>query len=96
MQLCDDIQWLYGALQASTGTRGKPIIKQFAASKDGILAWSRFLEVFRFNGDVDVFLAEQQEVLKTQFSHTYPGGAIKFLESYETAFINIDAVMHHK
>ena len=95
-QLADDITWLFGAMKQSIVGRGRNIILDHEATQDGILAWKRFVDTFRYDGDVDVYLAQQQAVLNTRYHPKYPGGPIKFLEAYETAFMNIDYVLRRK
>ena len=88
-----DVVWLYGALQASIVERGRSIIREHEDSQDGILTWKRFVDTYRYDGDVDVYLSEQQRSLCVQFHSHYPGGMLKFLEDYETAFLNIEYVL---
>ena len=65
---------------------------QHEETRDGLVVWKMFLDTYRYDGNVDVYISVQQEVLKTKFHAHYPGGALAFAEAYETAFINIDKV----
>ena len=57
--------------------------------------WHKFVGTYRYDGNVEVYIATQQQVLATKFTHEYPGGALAFAEAYETAFINIDNAQYH-
>ena len=92
-QFVNDVNWLFGAIQQSIIGRGRSIVMQHAATQDGILAWKQLLATFRYDGDVDCYLAKQQEVLMIHFHSGYPGGEIQFLEDYESDFLNIEFVM---
>ena len=91
-QLANDISWLYGALKQSLKKRGKAIVRHYQKSRDGLAVWKQFLDTFRYGGDVDVYIIRQQDVLRTQYTPNYPGKELGFLEDYETAFVNIEAV----
>ena len=88
-----DVQWLYGALKQCLTIRGFGIIKALSESQDGILAWKRFLVKYRYNGDVHIYVREQQQIITTPFSSQYPGGMLQYLEDVEDAFLNIDYVL---
>ena len=92
-QFICDVVWLYGALQQSITGRGKAIIRDQEDTQDGILTWKRFIDTYRFHGDVDVYLAEQQSILTRKYHAHYHGGMIQFLEDFESAFMNIDYVL---
>jgi len=62
-QFLIDIVWLYGAMQQSITGRGNAIIRDHEDTQDGILAWKRFLQTYRYDGDVDVYLSQQYQVL---------------------------------
>ena len=87
-----DVSWLYGALKQSLSHRGKELIRLHDRSKDGLVVWKVLLATYRYNGNVDVYISTQQQILKVGYSPNFPGGALAFAESYETAFINIDSV----
>jgi hypothetical protein len=95
-QFITDIVWLFGAMQQLITLRGRNIVREHESHQDGILAWKRFVDTHRYDGDVDVHLSQQQQVVTQRFHSTYPGGMISFLEDYETAFMNIEYVMRRK
>ena len=92
-QFLSDIVWLYGALQQAITGRGRNIIKKFENTQDGILAWKYLVDTYRYDGEVEIYIAQQQEVLSRKFTAEYPGGMLQFLEDYEAAFMNIEYVM---
>ena len=91
-QMANDISWLNGTLKQSLKKKGKQIVKHFRDSHDGLSVWKQFLDTYRYGGDVDVYIARQQDILRVRYTPDYPGKELGFLEDYETAFINIDAV----
>ena len=93
-QFVSDVNWLFGAIQQSIIGRGRSIVMQHAATQDGILAWKQLLAMFQYDGDVDCYLATQQETLMAHFHSGYPGDEIQFLEDFESAFLNVEFVMH--
>ena len=93
-QLLNDMSWLFGAMQQSITGRGNHIIRKYESSQDGIMCCKCFVKKYRYNGNVDVYLAKQQEILTRQFHHNYEGGMQQFLEDYENAFMNIEYVMN--
>jgi len=95
-QFTSDTIWLFGAMQQAITGRGKTIIKAYQSSEDGILCWQKFLETYRYDGDVAVYLSMQHQILSIRFSHQYQGGMLQFLEDYESAFMNIEHVMSSK
>ena len=95
-QFLTDVVWLYGALQQAITSRGRNIIRKFEHTQDGILAWKCLIDTHRYDGDVDIYLAEQQEILTRRFSAKYSGGMLQFLEDYENAFMNIEYVMQRQ
>ena len=92
-QFISDIVWLYGALQQSLTGRGRNIVMEYETSQDGILTYRKFIATYRYDGNVSVYIASQQAILKVEFTQDYPGGMLKFVEDYETAFMNIDYVL---
>ena len=50
------------------------------------------LDTYYYGWDVDICIVTQQDVLGTSYTPDCPGGELGFLEDYENAFINIDAV----
>src|SRR5210317_2243054 len=91
-QFLFDIVWLYGALQQSLPRKGSTIVKSYECSQDGILVWKKFLATYRHGGNVAVYLNQQQSLLQKEYHLQYPGGMLQFVEDFETAFTNIDAV----
>src|SRR5210317_274479 len=91
-QFLFDIVWLYGALQQSLPGKGSTIVKSYERSQDGILVWKKFLATYRHGGNVAVYLNQQQFLLQKEYHLQYPGGMLQFVEDFETAFTNIDAV----
>ena len=75
-QFTSDIVWLYGAMQQSITGRGKNIVRKHEHTQDGILAWKCFVDTYRYDGDVDIYLAEQQEILTRKFHAHYSGGML--------------------
>ena len=92
-QFISDIVWLYGSLQQSLTGRGRNIVMEYETSQDGILTYRKFIATYRYDGNVSVYIASQQAILKVEFTLDYPGGMLKFVEGYETAFMNIDYVL---
>ena len=88
-QFIIDIVWLFGAMQQAITGRGRNIIREYELTQDGILCWKHFLDTHHYDGDVDVYLTEQQGILGKQFHPHYLGGMIQFLEHYESALVNI-------
>src|SRR5210317_1017931 len=91
-QFIFDIVWLYSALQQSLPGKGSTIVKSYERSQDGILVWKKFLASYRHGGNVAVYLNQQQSLLQKEYHLQYPGGMLQFVEDFETAFTNIDAV----
>src|SRR5210317_407023 len=91
-QFLFDIVWLYGALQQSLPGKGSTIVKSYERSQDGILVWKKFLATYRHGGNVAVYLNQQQSLLQKEYHLQYPGGMLQFVEDFETAFTNINAV----
>src|SRR5210317_2233560 len=91
-QFLFDIVWLYGALQQSLPRKGSTIVKSYECSQDGVLVWKKFLATYRHGGNVAVYLNQQQSLLQKEYYLQYPGGMFQFVEDFETAFTNIDAV----
>src|SRR5210317_1128720 len=91
-QFLFNIAWLYGALQQSPPGKGSTIVKSYERSQDGILVWKKFLATYRHGGNVAVYLNQQQSLLQKEYHLQYPGGMLQFVEDFETAFTNIDAV----
>src|SRR5210317_132548 len=91
-QFLFDIVWLYAALQQSLPGKGSTIVKSYERSQDGILVWKKFLATYRHGGNVAVYLNQQQSLLQKEYHLQYPGGMLQFVEDFETAFTNIDAV----
>src|SRR5210317_2064627 len=54
--------------------------------------WKKFLATYRHGGNVAVYLNQQQFLLQKEYHLQYPGGMLQFVEDFETAFTNIDAV----
>ena len=86
-----DIAWLYGALKQSLPVKGKQIVTKYKDSRDGLIVWSLFLDKYRYGGNKEVYLAEEQQKIRVRYTPDFPGGELGFLEQYETAFINIDS-----
>ncbi len=78
--------------QAMTG-RDRTIIQEYETPQDGIVAWRYFVNKYCYDGNVDIYLVQQQKVLLVCFHASFPGGAIQFLEDYESAFMNIEYVL---
>ena len=95
-QFMFDVLWLYGACKQSILSRGRAIVMDCELQQDGILTWKRIKDTFRFDGNVNVYLATQQAVLSNKFHSNYSGGMLQFLEDYESAFLNIEYVLRHK
>src|SRR5210317_1344650 len=91
-QFLFDIVWLYGALQQSLPGKGSTIVKSYEHSQDGILVRKKFLATYRHGGNVAVYLNQQQSLLQKEYHLQYPGGMLQFVEDFETAFTNINAV----
>src|SRR5210317_5540 len=91
-QFLFDIVWLYGALQQPLPGKGSTIVKSYERSQDGILVWKKFLATYRQGGNVGVYLNRQQSLLQKEYHLQYPGGMLPFVEDFERAFTNIDAV----
>ena len=95
-QFLNDMVWLYSAMVQSIRERARSTIHDYSKSQDGIVCWKHFLDEYRYGGNVDVYLAKQQQTLKIRFTRDYPGGMLAFLETYEDAFLNIDHVLERK
>ena len=95
-QLLNDVTWLYGALKQSLPGRGRDCIHMHEHTQDGIITWLEFLDKYRFDGNVAVFLAEQQRIVNTEYTPSYRRGLLGYLEDVEAAFINIERVSKHK
>jgi len=95
-QFVSDTVWLFGAMQQAITGQGKTIIQAYQASEDGILCWKKFLDTYRYDGDVAVYLSTQHQILSVRYSSNYPGGMLQFLEDYESAFMNIEHVLNNK
>ena len=72
-QFLSDVVRLYGSMQQSITGKGKHIIRGHEHTQDGILTWKLFLNTFRYNGNVDVYLATQQAILTRTFHAHSPG-----------------------
>ena len=79
-------------MKQSLISKGQHILRCYQNSKDGIAVWKQLLETYCYNGDVVLYISEQQLVLCELYHDDYPGQELGFLEAYETAFSNIDAV----
>ena len=96
-QFATDVMWLHGALlQSIQGHHGKSLIRKYEHTQDGILAWKCLIDTYCYDGDVDIYLLKQQEVLSCKFNIKYPSGMLKFLEDYESAFMNIEYVIQRQ
>ena len=63
-QMANDISWLYKTLKQSLKKKGKQIVKHFCDSHDRLSVWKQFLNTYRYGGDVDVYIAKQQNILR--------------------------------
>ena len=61
------VLWLYGACKQSILLRGRSIVLDHEMQQDGILTWKRIKDTFRFDGNVNVYLAKQQANLSVKF-----------------------------
>ena len=57
-------------------------MRQHADTQDGLLAWKQLLDTFRYDGDVDCYLAAQHAVLNKRYHSGFPGGEIPVLEEF--------------
>ena len=73
--------------------RGKTIIQQHEKSQDGTSAWRSFHTKCRCDGNAEVQLSQQQQVLLQKFHTKYHGGALQFVEDCESAHMNIECVL---
>ena len=67
-QFNTDVVWFFGALQQAITQRGRSIIMEYEAQQDGICTWRKFLKTYRYNGNVSVYLREQQTIVNTDFT----------------------------
>ena len=92
-QFIEDEVWFFGAMKQAITGRGKNIIQQFEKSQDGISAWRSFHTGYCYDGNVEVYLSQQQQVLLRKFHPKCQGGALQFVEDHESACINIEYVI---
>ena len=57
-QFIPHIAWLFGAMQQYITHRGRNIVREHETQQNGILAWKRFVDTHRHDGDVDVHLSQ--------------------------------------
>ena len=62
-QFIEDVVWLFGAMKQAITNRGKTIIQQHEKSQDGMSAWRSFHTKCWHDGNVEVHLNQQQQVL---------------------------------
>ena len=91
-QLCNDVLWLFGALQASLLDQGKLIVKKYEPLQDNIRVWYKFIAKFSFGGNIQHYFAQQQVVLNKPFHPNSPGGQLAFLENFKEALKNMDYI----
>ena len=62
-QFIEDVVWLFGAMKQAITNRGKTIIQQHEKSQDGMSAWRSFHTKCCCDGNAEVHLSQQQQVL---------------------------------
>ena len=77
-QFIEDVVWLFGAMKQAITGRGKIIIQQHERSQDGTLVWRSFQAKHCHDGNVEVHLSQQQQVLLQKFHAKCHGGALPF------------------
>ena len=98
-QLLNDMSWLFGAMQQSITGRGNHIIRKYESSQDGIMCWKCFVKKYRYNGNVDVYLAKlnisfisSRTILKSrvhQFNKFKPATRISNVEASSSSFKDV-------
>ena len=89
-QLKIDVTWLFNALSQALGTgRGGDIIITYMRTQDGIAAYHQMMTRYLYGGDVETFKKEQMDILTTNFSRGYPGGALAYLDNWEQAAVRL-------
>lgn len=63
-----------------------------SSTRDGIAAWKDLFDTHEYAGDPDVYLLQQQDILNIEYTLSYPGGPLQFLEDKESALINLEKI----
>ena len=71
---------------------GAAIVDKHVTTKDGLAAWKELFDTHEYAGDPDVYLLQQMDALNVEYTPTYPGGSLQFLEDKESAFTNLEKI----
>ena len=55
-------------------------------------AWKELFDTHEYAGDPDVYLLQQMDALNVEYTPTYPGGSLQFLEDKESVFTNLEKI----
>ena len=85
--------WLCNALKQAIGNgKGLDVVLQCKDSFDGIAACHVVTNRFHHGGDMQTCKANQETILTTNFTRTYPGGPLAYLDAWEKAAVRLEAV----
>ena len=92
-QLRADSTVLHGALKSACKKgAGQKFLVKFRHSQDGFKAWHGVLQRYDNDGLLQVKLAKFNQTIQTMYHRNYRGGVAQFIDDYDTAFTEIDAL----
>jgi hypothetical protein len=89
-----DRTYLYGMLISSNRKDGeRKIILKYEHNQDGIAAWIEFIRDYDNNGSEDIRANKLERLILDQYSHKYPGGFLKYIDTLQAHFNELDTLL---
>src|SRR5688500_18345443 len=87
-----DREYLYGILVSTTSNMQHKIILKYEELVDGILAWQKFKQDYKYSGS-KLFRLETLETLATvPYSKNVPGGICTFIDKFQNHMVELDII----
>ena len=93
LQVKMDVEALFGAIQQSCATPAlQAIIIKHKDPPNGVAAWQDLIKKFGSSGAKEIRVEELENVVGTAYTASYKGGLTAWVQDYENAFAELDAL----